>query len=261
MSILEKIVLQKRLEVDAQKEVFSLEELLKLEAMKKRSLHSFKKALLKSDSGIIAEFKRKSPSKGWIYPDAVAEAVVPAYEKGGAAAVSVLTDNPFFGGSLGDLKSARESVTLPLLRKDFIIDEYQIYQAKALGADFILLIAAILTPPVVKRLASLARELGLETLLEIHAESELESVCDEVDVIGINNRNLKTFETDVKTSFRLGEQIPSRFVKISESGISDTATVKELKEAGFKGFLMGENFMKEADPGKALERFIKELLK
>ena len=258
MSILEKIILQKRLEVDRQKEAFGLKDLQQFERMK-RSTVSFKKALKQSEAGIIAEFKRKSPSKGFIHPDANPEIIVPGYEAAGAAAVSVLTDTEFFGGSLSDLKKARECVKLPLLRKDFVIDEYQIYQAKAMGADFILLIAAVLNPATVKQFALLAKQIGLETLLEIHDESELECICNEVDVVGVNNRNLKTFVTDVNTSFELGEKIPSRFVKISESGISDPNTVKELRGAGFDGFLMGENFMKENDPAKALRDFIKKL--
>ena len=258
MSILETIILQKRLEVDRQKEAFGLEELQQSERMK-RSTVSFTKALEQSKSGIIAEFKRKSPSKGFIHPGADAEIIVPGYEKGGAAAVSVLTDSEFFGGSLSDLKKARERVKLPLLRKDFIVDEYQIYQAKAMGADFILLIAAALNPAIVKQFASLAKQLQLQSLLEIHTESELECVCDEVDAIGINNRDLKTFVTDINVSFALGEKIPSRFIKVSESGISEPSVVNELRSAGFKGFLMGENFMKEADPCKALQSFIKKL--
>ena len=258
MSILEKIILQKRLEVDRQKEAFSLKDLQQFERMK-RSTVSFKEALKRSETGIIAEFKRKSPSKGFIHPGASPEIIIPGYETAGAAAVSVLTDTEFFGGSLSDLKKARECVRLPLLRKDFIIDEYQIYQAKAMGADFILLIAAVLNPATVKQFASLAKQLHLETLLEIHDESELKCLCDEVDVVGVNNRNLKTFVTDVNTSFELGEKIPSRFVKISESGLSDPSTVKDLRSAGFCGFLMGENFMKEPDPAAALHNFIKKL--
>jgi Indole-3-glycerol phosphate synthase len=258
MSILETIIRQKRLEVNRQKEAFGLKELQQSERME-RTTASFTKALEQSKSGIIAEFKRKSPSKGFIHPGADPEIIVPGYEKGGAAAVSVLTDGEFFGGSLGDLKRAREQVKLPLLRKDFIIDEYQIYQAKAMGADFILLIAAVLTPVLVKQFASLAKQLQLQSLLEIHTESELECICDEVDAVGINNRNLKTFVTDVNVSFVLGEKIPSRFIKISESGISEPSVVTELRSAGFKGFLMGENFMKEADPCRALHSFIKKI--
>lgn len=258
MSVLEKIVLQKRLEVERQREAVPEKELLRLEQMRRDSV-SFKDALMHSASGIIAEFKRKSPSKGWIHKGACPEDVVPVYERSGAAAVSVLTDSSFFGGAVGDLCRVRPLVSLPLLRKDFIVDAYQIYQSKAIGADFILLIAAALNPKIVKKFASVAKDIGLEVLLEVHTEPELECVCDEVDVVGINNRNLKTFVTDVETSFELGSKIPDRFLKISESGISDPETVKRLRNAGFCGFLMGENFMKEADPGAALEHFIERL--
>lgn len=258
MSILDKIIVQKRLEVSRQQEAVSLGLLQKSELLERTPV-SFRRALLTSDTGIIAEFKRKSPSKGWIHPDARPEEIVPQYERGGAAAVSVLTDGSFFGGSLGDLHRVRPLVNLPLLRKDFVIDPYQIYQAKAMGADFVLLIAAALSPAVVKEFAQLAHGLGLEVLLELHVEEELDCICPEVDVVGINNRNLKTFVTDVETSFRLGEKIPSEYVKISESGISSPQTVRELRSAGFRGFLMGENFMKEDEPGAALAAFINEL--
>lgn len=260
MTILDKIIVQKRLEIARQQEAVSLEKLKSLECMSRQAV-SFREALLASDTGIIAEFKRKSPSKGWIHPDADPETVVPLYEQSGATACSVLTDYPFFGGSLGDLHRIRPLVNLPLLRKDFIIDAYQLYQAKAMGADFVLLIAAALSAPLVEEFAGIAHTLGLEVLLEIHTEEELECLCPAVDVVGINNRNLKTFVTDVNTSFRLGEKIPAPFVKISESGISSPGTVRELRQAGFRGFLMGENFMKEAEPGKALAAFVQALRK
>lgn len=258
MTILDTIIAEKQLEVARHKEAFSINSLSGLGKMY-RSTISFREALLASDTGIIAEFKRKSPSKGWIYPDACSDIIVPQYEKGGASAASILTDGPFFGGMLSDLSKVRPLVKLPLLRKDFIVDEYQIYQAKVMGADFILLIAAALLPAQVKQFASLAHRLNLEVLLEIHTEEELDCICSEVDVVGINNRNLKTFVTDIEVSYQLGEKIPAEFVKISESGISLPNTVKELRQAGFRGFLMGENFMKEEDPGQALARFIKEL--
>lgn len=258
MSILDKIIVQKRLEVARQQEAVSLGALQRSELLERTPV-SFRQALLASDTGIIAEFKRKSPSKGWIHPDARPEEVVVRYEQGGATASSVLTDGPFFGGALGDLCRVRPLVSLPLLRKDFVIDAYQIYQAKAMGADFILLIAAALSPSLVEEFARLAHQLGLEVLLEIHVEEELACICPEVDVVGINNRNLKTFVTDVETSFRLGEKIPAGYVKISESGISSPDTVRSLRQAGFRGFLMGENFMKEEEPGAALAAFIKAL--
>lgn len=260
MTILDKIIVQKRLEIARQQEAVSLERLKTVESLD-RNTFSFKEALLSSDTGIIAEFKRKSPSRGWIHPEAQPEVIVPLYEQGGATSSSILTDGPFFGGSLGDLHQVRELVSIPLLRKDFIIEEYQIYQAKAVGADFILLIAAALSPKLVKEFAKLAHLLDLEVLLEIHTEEELECISPDVDVIGINNRNLKTFATDVNISYSLGEKIPDEFVKISESGISSPDTVRSLRKVGFRGFLMGENFMKEKDPGLALASFINELRK
>lgn len=258
MSVLDKIIVQKRLEVARHREAVSLEKLRSLD-LPRRENHSFRQALLASRTGIIAEFKRKSPSKGWIHPDANPQVIVPQYEKGGAAASSILTDGPFFGGALGDLRQVRPLVGLPLLRKDFIIDAYQLYQAKAMGADVVLLIAAALSAALVEEFAGIAHELGLEVLLEIHTEDELACLCPAVDVVGVNNRNLKTFVTDVETSFALGGLIPEPFVKISESGIFSPDTVRSLRAAGFRGFLMGENFMKEADPGRALASFIQAL--
>lgn len=258
MTILDKILAEKSLEVARHKEAVPIGTLLKFPDLYRKSA-SFKGALLASDTGIIAEFKRKSPSKGWIHPDASPEVIVPMYQRGGAVASSILTDGSFFGGALGDLSKTRKLVNFPLLRKDFMIDEYQVFQAKVMGADFILLIAAALSPEQVRCLGRLAHDLGMEVLLEIHTEEELGCICPEVDVVGVNNRNLKTFVTDVETSFRLGELIPSKVVKISESGISSPDTVKALRAAGFKGFLMGENFMKEAEPGVALTSFINAL--
>lgn len=255
MDILEKIIAQKRFEVTRQKEVVSihmLEEIIKDSG----SCHSFKQALTGSETGIIAEFKRKSPSKNWIFQDAKVEEIIPAYESAGASAISVLTDDFFFGGKLNDLKTARNLTKLPLLRKDFIIDEYQLYQARAVGADVILLIASALTQKQTKCLAEEAHNIGLEVLLEIHSEQELDFINPFVDVVGINNRNLSTFITDIQVSVELAAKVPSEFVKISESGISSPETIKNLKKKGFQGFLMGENFMKTTDPGKALELFL-----
>jgi indole-3-glycerol phosphate synthase len=255
MNILETIVAQKRLEVTIQKGTGLL-------ASMKEQLHdklSLKETLIQSPTGIIAEFKRKSPSKGWIFPDADAMKIPAGYAKAGATALSILTDESFFGGSITDLQQARSLVKIPVLRKDFIIDSYQIQLAKAAGADVILLIAAALSIDACKLLAKEAYSLGLEVLLEIHEEAELEYIHPNVDIVGINNRNLKTFVTDIETSFRLGEQISDSYVKISESGISNPRTVKELRAAGFRGFLMGEAFMKEKEPDKALAQFIASL--
>ena len=256
--ILSEIIANKRFEVDLQKQSISLEQLQNsLETtVKQRSL---KEALKSSSSGIIAEFKRRSPSKGWINRKAQAEDIVPGYVNAGASAVSILTDEKFFGGNLKDIKDARPLIDIPILRKDFIVDEYQLYQAKIIGADAVLLIAAALKKEELHALAAKAHELGLEVLLEIHSVEELKYINANMDVIGINNRNLGTFFTDVENSFRLAEQLPSDAVLVSESGISDPATVKRLQKAGFKGFLIGENFMKTDNPELALKSFIEDL--
>lgn len=256
--ILSEIIANKRFEVDLQKQSISLEQLQNsLETtVKQRSL---KEALKSSSSGIIAEFKRRSPSKEWIHRKALAEDIVPGYANAGASAVSILTDEKFFGGNLKDIKDARPLIDIPILRKDFIVDEYQLYQAKIIGADAVLLIAAVLKKEELHALAAKAHELGLEVLLEIHSVEELKYINANMDVIGINNRNLGTFFTDVENSFRLAEQLPSDAVLVSESGISDPATVKRLQKAGFKGFLIGENFMKTDNPELALKSFIEDL--
>ncbi|MDU1891747.1 MAG: indole-3-glycerol phosphate synthase TrpC [Dysgonomonas sp.] len=257
-NILERIIENKKKEVEQQKAVVSISDLEK--NISDIQVNSFKEALIQSSTGIIAEFKRRSPSRDWIFKDAKIEDVIPLYSKNGAAAISVLTDMDFFGGNLNDLNQARGLTTTPLLRKDFVIDEYQIYQAKKAEASAILLIASALTVDETKQFAAKAKELGLDVLLEIHNEMELGHINSNVDVVGVNNRNLATFVTDVQVSFDLVDKIPNEFVKISESGISQPQTVKELRQAGFKGFLMGENFMKTNNPGKALEEFIGELL-
>jgi indole-3-glycerol phosphate synthase len=211
------------------------------------------------NTGIITEFKKKSPSKGIINATAVVGEVARDYERFGAAAISVLTDDHFFGGSSEDLMEARDTVSIPLLRKDFIIDEYQLLEAKAIGADIILLIAACLTPPEVKMLAASAKSLGLEVLLELHDEEELEHICDDTVLIGINNRSLKTFEVNLDRSLKMAEKIPSGKIKIAESGISDVEQINLFKQHGFSGFLMGENFMKETNPGDAFRIFASKL--
>ena len=205
-------------------------------------------------TGIIAEFKRKSPSKGWINQDADVETVTHAYIEAGAAALSILTDSHFFGGGMQLISRIRRGVGVPILRKDFIIDEYQLYQARMMGADAVLLIAACLGREQCRLLASKAHELGLETLLEIHSEGELDYITDDVDMVGVNNRNLGTFDTDVQNSFRLAGLLPKDRVLVSESGISDTRTIQGLREVGFRGFLIGEAFMKTGDPGGALRK-------
>lgn len=225
---------------------------------------SLREALLRSDTGIIAEFKRRSPSKGWIKEDGQAEVIPLSYQENGAAALSILTDEHFFGGSDDFIRIARQSgVTLPVLYKNFVIDEVQLYAAALCGASAVLLIAACLTKQKCNQLMGKAHELGLEVLLEMHSEQELEYAELQPDLCGINNRNLGSFVTDVQNSFRLAEKLhsvcsrgPCAPVLVSESGISNPTTVRALREAGFRGFLIGETFMREADPGQALGQFI-----
>ena len=221
---------------------------------------SLREALLQSETGIIAEFKRKSPSKGWIKEEGRADIIPLSYQQHGAAALSILTDESYFGGSDAFIRQARQSgVTLPILYKNFVIDEAQLYAAALCGASAVLLIAACLSKAQCKALMDKAHALGLEVLLEMHSEPELEYAELEPDLCGINNRNLGSFVTDVENSFRLAELLPKEAVKVSESGISNPDTVKALREAGFRGFLIGENFMKTDDPGKALAAFINHL--
>ncbi len=218
---------------------------------------SLREALLHSDSGIIAEFKRRSPSKGWIKEEGRAEVIPLSYQQNGAAALSILTDKHYFGGHDDFIRLARQSgVTIPILYKNFVIDEMQVYEAALCGASAILLIAACLTMQRCETLMRLAHSLGLEVLLEMHDERELEYASLQPDLCGINNRHLGSFVTDVDTSFRLAEQLPQDAVKVSESGISNPETVRLLRQAGFKGFLIGETFMKTPDPGEALKQFL-----
>jgi indole-3-glycerol phosphate synthase len=225
-----------------------------------RTCVSLADRLLAGDTtGIIAEFKRQSPSKGMINATAVVEGVTGDYELYGAAAISVLTDDHFFGGSSEDLMAARETVKIPILRKDFIIDEYQLLEAKAIGADIILLIAACLTPPEVKMLSASAKSLGLEVLLELHDEEELDHICDDTILIGINNRSLKNFEVDLDRSLKMAAKIPKDKIKIAESGISNADQINIFKQNGYAGFLMGENFMKEINPGETFRKFVSNL--
>jgi indole-3-glycerol phosphate synthase len=258
MNILDKITSYKKAEVKKNKKSISIDE-LKQSKFFNRDTFSLKQFLLdETKTGIIAEFKRRSPSKGIINDSADVTEVTTAYTDYGAACLSVLTDSEFFGGSADDLHKARLNA-IPVLRKDFIIDEYQVAEAKAIGADVILLIAACLTPGRVKELALYAKDLQLESLLEIHNEDELQHICDEVDLVGVNNRDLKTFSVDISRSIELGKKIPAGKIKIAESGIDNTGTIKIFKEAGFKGFLIGEKFMKAEDPGEAFKQFVQKL--
>ena len=226
-----------------------------------RECYSLREFILSPErTGIIAEFKRASPSKGIINDTVFAADVTKGYAEAGASALSVLTDSQFFGGRINDLLQAREANTIPVLRKEFILDEYQIIEAKAIGADIILLIAAILSPEEIIRFSALAKNLGLSVLLEVHNQVELErSICDDLDAIGVNNRNLADFSVSLQHSYDLVNLIPDKFLKISESGISNPQTIKDLKQAGFNGFLIGENFMREEDPGQAMKAFVAQI--
>ena len=262
MDILDEITAHKRLEVVAQKREIPLRILADrveplLAGPKPPSMAT---ALQASPTGIIAEFKRKSPSKGWIQEAGDAAVIPLAYQRNGAAALSILADGKYFGGSPDYITKARESgVTLPILYKEFVVDEYQLYIARLCGASAVLLIAAELGKEECRQLLGTAHALGLEVLLEMHSEQELEYAGLEPDLCGINNRNLGTFVTDVENSFRLAGKLPADAVKVSESGIGRPETLAALRQCGFRGFLIGERFMKEPDPGEALGQFIAKL--
>lgn len=259
--ILDEIIAYKKQEIaNFKKEISQVYLEGRVEILHNARMASMSETLKHSDTGIIAEFKRKSPSKGWINKEATAMKVPRSYELNGATAISILTDSHFFGGSNVYVREARVSkVSLPILYKNFIIDDYQIYQAKICGASAILLIAACLTKEECKAFIQKAHELDLEVLLEMHNEQDTEYVELEPDMYGINNRNLGTFETDINNSINLIGRLPADKIKVSESGISDPATIRQLKALGYQGFLIGETFMKEADPGQALKDFIAQI--
>ena len=280
MDILSEITDHKRIEVELQKQAVSPEQLREqvrdLMENSPAPRRSMKRALASSPAGIIAEFKRRSPSKGWIYETAKADEIPAAYKAAGASAISILTDEKFFGGSLRDIRTARPLVDIPILRKDFIIDEYQLLQTRIAGADAVLLIAACLTQEECADLTARAHALGLEVLLEIHSPRELAYISKNVDMVGVNNHNLGTFVTDVENSFRIAGQLRQTIADarnvpdaqdssdtprnlpllVSESGISHPETICRLRTAGFRGFLIGETFMKTPQPGDALKGFI-----
>lgn len=268
--ILSEIIAHKQTEIELQKQTVSPEQLQEQAGViiRENAAHrrSMKQALAASSTGIISEFKRRSPSKGWINEAARAEEIPASYEAAGAGALSILTDGKFFGGTLRDIRTARPLVHIPILRKDFIIDEYQLLQACIVGADAVLLIASCLSPEQCSTLTAQAHELGLEVLLEIHSPSELSYINKEVDMVGVNNRNLGSFVTDVENSFRIARQLREAThgltspLLVSESGISDPETICRLRAAGFRGFLIGETFMKTANPGETLKKFIQDSL-
>lgn len=262
MDILYKIIAHKEIEVAERKSLYPTK-LLEKSIYFSSSTVSLRKYLLREDkAGIIAEIKRKSPSKGMINEHVSIEKTSISYMQGGASAISVLTDTEFFGGKNDDLSTARKYNYCPILRKDFTIDEYQIVEAKSIGADAILLIAAVLSPKRLKELASFAKSFGLEVLMEVHNLEELTTHLNEhLDVVGVNNRNLKTFEVNIETSIELAKSIPKQFVKISESGINNPETVINLMKHGFQGFLIGEYFMSHSRPGGACAEFIQKIKK
>jgi indole-3-glycerol phosphate synthase len=256
MDILEKIIAHKKKEVAERKSLYPVK-LLEKSIYFSSPCVSLKKYLLRDDkAGVIAEFKRRSPSKGIINQYAPVERTSVGYMQAGASALSVLTDTEFFGGKSEDLVTARKFNYCPILRKDFTIDEYQVVEARSIGADAILLLANVLSAKEIKAFSRLAHELGMETLLEVRDEKELGSFCDNIDAVGVNNRDLRTFKTDIKQSHRLSKKIPKGVVKVSESGIDSPATIMELKRAGFNGFLIGESFMKHSRPEKACAELI-----
>lgn len=260
MTILDRINAYKKQEVAAKKAAIPVS-VLEQTSLFHRATHSLTKSILAKPTGIIAEHKRRSPSKAVINDQVALPEVIQGYDKAGVAGISVLTDTKYFGGSLDDLVLARTHTKLPILRKDFMIDPYQILEAKAHGADVILLIAASLSASQLSEFSSLAKELGLEVLLEVHNTQELEkSLLPTVDLIGVNNRNLKTFEVSLDISKELSAQIPDTYVKISESGISEVSSINHLKEFGYRGFLVGERFMKDENPGVSAQNFLAELV-
>ncbi|MDP4206367.1 MAG: indole-3-glycerol phosphate synthase TrpC [Bacteroidota bacterium] len=261
MNILENIMVHKRKEVAIRRTLTSEKELLNY-PYSQSEIPSFTASILNPErSGIIAEYKRESPSKGTINQSSSLVEVIPAYDEAGASAISVLTDSRFFGGNIYDLVRARKLTNIPLLRKDFVFDEYQILEARCSGASAILLIAAVLSKEEINRLAAFARSLDLEVLCEVHSEEELEKVSDHVNAVGVNNRDLKTFNVSFERSLELAELIPDRFVKVSESGINDPKAIETLRKAGFRGFLIGEYFMKGDNPGQRCRDFISKLSK
>ena len=254
MNILDKIIERKKQEIKDSKSKVSVAQLKDSESFGRKTFSL--KETLKSKSGIIAEFKRQSPSKGIINNQISTLEVASAYEKFGASGISILTDKDFFGGSFDDILSVRNDINIPILRKDFMVDEYQFYEAKSIGADVILLIAACLSPTQVQEFTELSHKLGLEVLLEIHTEEELQHINATIDFVGINNRNLKDFKVDLQHSVNLKNQLPENILSVAESGIYNEVDFKYLKEKGFNGFLMGEYFMKSENPGNKFSEFV-----
>jgi indole-3-glycerol phosphate synthase len=259
MTILDSIIANKKKELNFLTRLTSVRDLEYSELFGRETISLTKSLSDKSTTGIIAEYKRKSPSKGIINSSSLVEDVTSGYFREGASGVSVLTDTQFFGGSIADLLHARAKSNCPILRKDFIIDEYQVIESKSIGADAILLIASVLGSEEIRTLSRLARSVGMDVLLEVHEEEELDKLNQYVNIIGVNNRNLKTFEVDTLTSERIAEKIPAGILKISESGISSSDVIRQLRMLGYDGFLIGEKFMCTADPVKAFTEFVKDI--
>jgi indole-3-glycerol phosphate synthase len=259
MNILDRIIENKKKELVEKKQSITIELLTKSNYYERKTISLSESICVENASGIIAEFKRSSPSKGVINNTVSALQVAKDYQAAGASAISILTDVDFFGGSDDDLLSVRESIDIPILRKEFIIDPFQIHEAKSLGADIILLIAACLTPKEVHSFSALAKSLSLEVLLELHDEDEIGHICDEINFVGINNRSLKTFDVNIQRSLDMAKKIPDGKLKIAESGIDNPATISLFRDNGYAGFLIGENFMKTNNPGVALSNFIKNI--
>lgn len=262
MDILEEIVARKRVDLQQMKAQLTertIHQEVELLMQQGIAVQSMSNALKGSPTGIIAEFKRRSPSKGWIKQDADSAQIPLGYQQSGASALSILTDTPYFGGDDSDIQKARNSgVTLPILYKNFVVDEYQLFQARLCGASAVLLIAACLKKDKCRALIDMAHDLNLEVLLEMHSEADTEYADLQPDMLGVNNRNLGTFHTDVQTSFRLASRLPEYTCRISESGLKDAATLEALRMAGYHGFLMGERFMKEENPPLALKQMLQK---
>jgi indole-3-glycerol phosphate synthase len=259
MKILDNIISDKKIEIETLSKIVSISDLEKQKDFTKQC-KSLKESIKKSKSGIICEFKRKSPSNEKInYKSNISE-VINGYEKAGAVGVSILTNKKYFDGSISDINEVKNNVDIPVLRKEFIISEYQIIESKSIGADAILLIASILDKEEIKNYSSLAKSLGLEVLLEIHSIDELNKISNtDIDIIGVNNRNLDTLDIDIENSIEIFEDIPSEFIKISESGISKVDSIIKLIKVGYDGFLIGENFMKTEKPEESAYDFIKKV--
>jgi len=260
MTILDQIIVNKKKELDILKAVTRVKDLENSVLFGRNTIPMSDFLLDEGKTGIIAEFKRKSPSRGIINSSSSVSEVTSGYFREGASGVSVLTDTQFFGGSNADITGIREKSIFPVLRKDFIIDEFQVIESKSIGADVILLIAAVLGHKEIEKLSALAHSLGMQVLLEVHDTAELDKLTPDMDMVGVNNRNLKTFEVSVENSKVISTKIPGDMLKISESGISSPGVIKELREYGFKGFLIGEKFMASIDPVNAFSEFVKELI-